>query len=300
MANFFTVSKGGNISPFICSTSSYLSVGEKGRGRQESLIHFPVSHPTLRYGWALCSVVDGKERCHTLTPLKNGDDSGEVAIGLIKDQSGFRGGWKLLGKFAGKCDHKLPVNSSQAKLDFDLWLRENPSPCHQDYTRLPVSFSENADNDEYINWFLWKRDAIEKFCLFFEINSFYSVPSIKEERVESTKSLIEFENWSRLKSRENRVCKFCKNRKDRLMFLDLPKILAEGYCAQGDAGRMGGGHEYLIALQPGEGFSIQRSGRLYGSSDLICFSWNGEFLSKKERVDIELELKCKAEWVTKF
>lgn len=46
---------------------------------------------------------------------------------------------------------------------------------------------------------------------------------------------------------------------------DLGKVIAEGRCAQGDAGRMGGGPEYLLALRPGTRFSIQRLGRLYGA-----------------------------------
>lgn len=41
-------------------------------------------------------------------------------------------------------------------------------------------------------------------------------------------------------------------------------LIAEGACAQGDAGRMGGGPEYLIACRPGA-FSIRASGRLYGA-----------------------------------
>lgn len=300
MAKFFTVSKKFGLIPYIYSSSKLLSIGEKGRGREESLVNFPTPDKKISEGWALCSVIDGKEKCHTLELLNEGEEPGKTAIVLIMDQSGFRGSWKLLGKFAGKCEHKIPVNSSQAQLGFDLWLRDNPSPRHGDYTKLPISFSEDADNDEYIEWFLWKRDTIEKFCLFFELNSFNSVPSIKEDRVESTRSLIEFENWALEKSRENQVCKFCKNREDRLMFLDKPKILAEGYCAQGDAGRMGGGAEYLIALQPGEGFSVHRSGRLYGESDLICFSWDGESVSKKVRSEIELELSSKECEAVKF
>ncbi len=45
----------------------------------------------------------------------------------------------------------------------------------------------------------------------------------------------------------------------------IGKLIAEGRCAQGDAGRMGGGPEYLLALRPGARFSIQRLGRLYGA-----------------------------------
>lgn len=44
---------------------------------------------------------------------------------------------------------------------------------------------------------------------------------------------------------------------------DIGHVVAEGYCAQGDAGRMGGGPEYLLLARPGS-FSISRAGRLYG------------------------------------
>ena len=43
------------------------------------------------------------------------------------------------------------------------------------------------------------------------------------------------------------------------------KILAEGACAQGDAGRMGGGPEYLLRIAEGYAIECVRSGRLYSS-----------------------------------
>lgn len=42
-------------------------------------------------------------------------------------------------------------------------------------------------------------------------------------------------------------------------------VVASGYCAQGDAGYMGGGPEYLLVLREGDAFEIARYGRLYGS-----------------------------------
>ena len=45
----------------------------------------------------------------------------------------------------------------------------------------------------------------------------------------------------------------------------LGKVIAHGYRAQGDAGRMGGGSEYLLRCQAGTRFSIRRSGRTYGN-----------------------------------
>jgi hypothetical protein len=44
----------------------------------------------------------------------------------------------------------------------------------------------------------------------------------------------------------------------------IGKVIAHGYRAQGDAGRMGGGSEYLLRCRPGTKFSIRRTGRLYG------------------------------------
>lgn len=47
------------------------------------------------------------------------------------------------------------------------------------------------------------------------------------------------------------------------------KVVAEGFCAQGAAGRMGGGPEYLVVMLPGESVEIVRSGRLYGAPATI-------------------------------
>jgi hypothetical protein len=49
---------------------------------------------------------------------------------------------------------------------------------------------------------------------------------------------------------------------------DFPEevtVIAEGFCAQGAAGRMGGGPEYLIRGPVGSTFTIRRKGRLYGA-----------------------------------
>jgi len=50
---------------------------------------------------------------------------------------------------------------------------------------------------------------------------------------------------------------------------DIGVVVAKGHCAQGEAGRMGGGPEYLIVVKPGTKFSIRRSGRLYGSPPIV-------------------------------
>lgn len=53
----------------------------------------------------------------------------------------------------------------------------------------------------------------------------------------------------------------------------LGRVIARGYTAQGDAGRMGGGPEYLVAVRPGQ-FVIHRSGRLYGEPHWLTVTVN--------------------------
>lgn len=71
-------------------------------------------------------------------------------------------------------------------------------------------------------------------------------------------------------------------RPHRLLYGDPPRVVLQGYKAQGDAGHMGGGAEYALLLAPGDGFSIRRSGRLYGAPAWITFNWDGATLSRAE------------------
>jgi hypothetical protein len=55
-------------------------------------------------------------------------------------------------------------------------------------------------------------------------------------------------------------------------------VLAEGYCAQGTAGRMGGHTVKLLIMEPGSIFRIVRGGRLYGHPSRRYVRWTGETL----------------------
>lgn len=46
-------------------------------------------------------------------------------------------------------------------------------------------------------------------------------------------------------------------------------VIARGSCAQGQAGRMGGHDELLVALPPGRAVAVNRYGRLYGSPNWV-------------------------------
>lgn len=55
-------------------------------------------------------------------------------------------------------------------------------------------------------------------------------------------------------------------------------VLAGGYCADGDAGRMGGHAVKLLIMEPGAMFRVSRSGRLYGAPSKRYVRWTGEKL----------------------
>lgn len=47
------------------------------------------------------------------------------------------------------------------------------------------------------------------------------------------------------------------------------RVIAEGICAQGDAGRMGGGPEYLLTAPVGWTTHLWREGRVYGGAPVL-------------------------------
>lgn len=55
-------------------------------------------------------------------------------------------------------------------------------------------------------------------------------------------------------------------------------VLAEGYRAQGEAGRMGGHAVRLLVMEPGACFRVVRFGRLYGAPAERIVYWDGENL----------------------
>ena len=63
-------------------------------------------------------------------------------------------------------------------------------------------------------------------------------------------------------------------------------VLAEGYCAQGTAGRMGGHVVRLLIMEPGVCFRVVRHGRLYGAPAARYVYWDGENLRLGTRDEI--------------
>lgn len=67
-------------------------------------------------------------------------------------------------------------------------------------------------------------------------------------------------------------------------------VVAEGRCAQGAAGRMGGGSEYLIVMEPGAALTISRWGRLGGAPGRLILEWDGVALAESSWEDYSVRL----------
>lgn len=63
-------------------------------------------------------------------------------------------------------------------------------------------------------------------------------------------------------------------------------VLAEGWCAQGAAGRMGGHAERLLIMEPGAAIRVVRHGRLYGAPAVRYVLWTGQELKLGTRDEI--------------
>jgi hypothetical protein len=70
-----------------------------------------------------------------------------------------------------------------------------------------------------------------------------------------------------------------KSTEGNLQFLPFPgEKLVEGVIAQGDAGGMGSGEQFVAVIQKGVVFRASRSGRLYGAPASHYYVWTGEKL----------------------
>lgn len=66
---------------------------------------------------------------------------------------------------------------------------------------------------------------------------------------------------------------------DELKPEEIGYVIADGWAAQGAAGRMGGGAEYLILAKPCR-FVVRRKGRLYGDPEYFTVEIGGDSIVK--------------------
>jgi hypothetical protein len=146
---------------------------------------------------------------------------------------------------------------------------------------IPVVLTMNAYRSWYDNGYVEVSEVRPKFGL--------KGLTRLEELVQEEKSeeyLVAFLGWIGFRG-HNRLTDYDGNA------VDKNKILAEGIIAQGAAGRVGWGSQWLLRVRPGDLFRFHVDGRLYGHpSDyvLVCTD-KGPLLYTQEVWDAEQALK---------
>lgn len=70
---------------------------------------------------------------------------------------------------------------------------------------------------------------------------------------------------------------------------DLPgETLASGYIAEGIAGRMGGGDQYVIVIEKGTFWAVKLGGRLYGKPSRYHYTFDGKTVTALTAEEMEL------------
>ncbi len=76
----------------------------------------------------------------------------------------------------------------------------------------------------------------------------------------------------------NTECQSCNGPSTQYAEFPCEEILATGKIAQGDAGLMGSGDQYIALIPKGKVFRTGYAGRMYGSPDAHYYFWDGEQL----------------------
>ncbi len=74
-------------------------------------------------------------------------------------------------------------------------------------------------------------------------------------------------------------------------------VIAEGRSAQGDAGRMGGGPDYLLQMSDGQAVEIVRSGRLYGDLPVFRLAFVDGQVSITDPLSAAMSRKAAGKWL---
>lgn len=296
MAKLFTIKKGGAIDPLFnpikVGGENFIAVGETGRNRQMRLARFPGSE-TMSSG---CLELSG-ETLVSISP-DSPDSRSEYAGVLIQDQSGYRGGWELFGHAKRPCS--MPdwkPRSHAEKMDLiRKWDAANPfESCDPDnpgeYFNRRETFLFSVNGPGCAAWAQknprTKENGDSWHSAMFPLRCPFD-PNNPETRY--------FAETSDSSCPDCKVHFLSVGQTKHVTVKDpMPRIILEGKCAQGDAGRMGGGPEYVILLPKDSGFLITRSGRLYGAESWLNCWWDGRALTCETRKFFDLRHAAKTE-----
>lgn len=265
--------------------NNFLAVGERGRGRTMSLARVDALTLNERRTRFECDILLNQH--DKLIDIQPSTHSSVYALVVIRDHSGFRGTWELSGLPLGPCREEWPIKKSpeEAEIEFEKWQKANPDPVWAD---------PQPDYYKYASWD--EKCAINKARDRNQLRAL-----IRSWNVEELEKLLDQETEPTMLTFYHHLekfgrCPLCQqegHKPDRkhkqMLYGPLPKIVLEGYCAQGDAGRAGGGPEYAVLLGPGGGFTIRRGGRLYGAEPWMTYLWDGNELYSKNKTLWELD-----------
>lgn len=136
--------------------------------------------------------------------------------------------------------------------------------------RTPIGFrGSNSHTGDLVDerWELDRMYKDEALKSGIPIKDRYTLDEVREFGARITKLLYgEIPNYVR------EDIGFCR----RLSFAPFPgEILVDGVIAQGDAGRMGSGSQYVALIPKGAVFRTGYSGRLYGKPVAHYYMWDG-------------------------
>lgn len=291
----FEIKKEGQVAPGLPLTVNpdRLILGEPGRGRELRVVKWTGPQPTTaRHLDVSVTLNKMGEACG----LSHSDSTeSEACLLVVRDQSGYRGSW---------CRHPLPTGfcpcpdlsppteeeTSAAKVVARA-LREEALKAYDKWVAdCPVDATYRAEFPEEAA--KWVGDRPFYGHPDHPMHETYRRSAFRNEEASEVKErLLARSNaaFEKAHSAEEK-CPHCggsvpygdSKYAHRMVYNNSPgtgRILAKGHCAQGDAGRAGGGEELLVMLSPGEGFTISRAGRLYGGAPRHHYRWDGHTLS---------------------
>lgn len=242
----FTINRGVVSDGIAVEPDGFVYVGEKGRGR--TLVRVPVPAGTVENGKVM-----------SIDTSAEGD-----AVLLVKDHSGFRGGWYAVAAIDWAQRAKDKAACAAANKAHEA-RRPGLVAAHNDAIKaagltadagwMDVSGATKAAHNNF--------DAEQCSCTFSPVHrpGDCDVPGCPGARLKKGTPA-----W---------------------------RVIAEGWRAQGDAGRMGGGPEFLVAMKKGQAVDLFRDGRLYGAPDILRVecgedglirSWDPIAVAKSESV----------------
>lgn len=74
------------------------------------------------------------------------------------------------------------------------------------------------------------------------------------------------------------------------------RVIAEGECAEGDAGAMGGGADVLVVVRDGDAVLLRRHGRLYGAPARLRLAVTGGVATLRDEAAYEASREAAAAW----